>query len=117
VVPSGCQRASQALVATGFGYAADVREVQAQVIARVLPQIRDIRRLGSAALDMAWLAGGRCDAYFERGVKHWDIAAGMLLCTGTGLEIRELAPLGAAPAGLVVAHPELAAELAPILEG
>ncbi len=82
----------------------------------MLPQIRDIRRLGSAALDMAWLAGGRCDAYFERGVKHWDIAAGMLLCTGTGLEIRELAPLGGAPAGLLVAHPELADELAPHLE-
>ena len=117
VAPSGCRQASQALVATGFGYAAEVRQVQAQVIARVLPQIRDIRRLGSAALDMAWLVGGRCDAYFERGVKHWDIAAGLALCAGTGLEVRELAPLGAAPAGLVVAHPELAAELAPHLEG
>ena len=117
VAASGCQEAAQALVVTGFGYAREVREVQARVIAGVLPRIRDIRRLGSAALDMAWMAGGRCDAYFERGVKHWDIAAGVLLCRTAGLEIRELAPLGAAPAGLLVAHPALADELGPWLEG
>jgi myo-inositol-1(or 4)-monophosphatase len=112
---SGCREVGQALVATGFGYAAEVRAVQAQVIADVLPHIRDIRRLGSAALDMAWLAGGRVDAYFERGVKHWDVAAGMLLCRRAGLEIRELPALREAPAGLLVGHPELCDQLHPLL--
>jgi myo-inositol-1(or 4)-monophosphatase len=112
---SGCRVAGQALVATGFGYDADVRAVQAQVIADVLPHVRDIRRLGSAALDLAWLAGGRVDGYFERGVKHWDVAAGMLLCRQAGLEIRELSALRAAPPGLLVAHSALADQLEPLL--
>src|SRR5205807_6291231 len=65
-----------AMVATGFGYEASVRERQAAVVARVLPQVRDIRRVGAAALDLAWCSCGRFDAYYERGVKPWDIAAG-----------------------------------------
>jgi myo-inositol-1(or 4)-monophosphatase len=98
VAPTGCRTASQALVATGFGYAAEVREVQAQGDrARAAADPRHpALGLGGARHGLA--RGGRCDAYFERGVKHWDIAAGMALCAGTGLEVRELAPLGAAPA-------------------
>ena len=65
-----------ALVATGFGYDAEVRAAQAEVVARLLPRVRDIRRFGCAALDLAWTAAGRYDAYYERGVKHWDFAAG-----------------------------------------
>ena len=59
-----------ALVATGFGYDAAVRRAQAAQVAELLPQVRDIRRLGSAALDLAWTAAGRYDAYYERGVQR-----------------------------------------------
>ena len=67
------------MVATGFGYDARVRAAQAAVVARLLPQVRDIRRLGSAALDLAWLAAGRYDAYYEYGLNAWDWAAGEML--------------------------------------
>ena len=100
-----------ALVATGFGYDAGVRESQARVIARLLPRVRDVRRFGAAALDLAWTAAGRYDAYFERGVKRWDIAAGALLCTRAGLAVRELAPAPPADAGILVAPPALVDEL------
>jgi myo-inositol-1(or 4)-monophosphatase len=92
-----------ALVATGFGYESDVRRRQAEVVARVLPLVRDIRRAGSAALDMAWTAAGRLDAFYERGVKPWDIAAGELLCTAAGLEVRRLQAGDGLPAGVVAA--------------
>jgi len=97
-----------ALVATGFGYDARVREVQAGVIARLLPRVRDIRRLGAAALDLCWVAAGRYDAYFERGVNHWDVAAGQLLCQRTGLALRELPAAPPAGPGLLVAPPAMA---------
>ena len=63
---------ANALVATGFGYEADVRAAQAEISGRLLPRVRDIRRLGSSAIDLAWTAAGRYDAYYERGVKLWD---------------------------------------------
>ena len=100
-----------ALVATGFGYDADVRARQAQTLQRVLPRVRDVRRGGSAALDLAWTALGRCDAYWERGVKTWDVAAGALLCARAGLEVHELPAAAGLPAGVLAAPPALAAEL------
>jgi myo-inositol-1(or 4)-monophosphatase len=100
-----------ALVATGFGYDAAVRESQARVVARLLPRVRDVRRLGAAALDLAWAAAGRYDAYYERGVKHWDIAAGALICARAGLAVHQLAPAPPADGGLLVAAPAIAAEL------
>lgn len=104
-----------ALVATGFGYDAAVREAQARVLARLLPLVRDVRRLGSAALDLAWAAAGRYDAYFERGIKHWDVAAGALICRRAGLEVVPLPPAPPAEAGMLVAPPALAAELAALV--
>jgi myo-inositol-1(or 4)-monophosphatase len=104
-----------AMVSTGFGYDAGVRAVQAQVVARLLPQVRDIRRLGSAALDLAWLAAGRYDAYYEYGLNAWDWAAGEMLCTAVGMQTRHLDPLPPAGAGLLVARPELIDELAAIV--
>jgi myo-inositol-1(or 4)-monophosphatase len=98
---------ASALVATGFGYEAQVRARQAEVVARLLPLVRDIRRAGSAALDMAWTAAGRLDAFYERGVKPWDIAAGELLCAAVGLQERELQARDGLPAGVVVAPPAL----------
>jgi myo-inositol-1(or 4)-monophosphatase len=106
-----------ALVATGFAYDASVRARQADVVRRVLPRVRDVRRGGSAALDLAWTALGRCDAYWERGVKAWDVAAGALLCARAGLELHELAPAGGMPSGLLAAPPALAPDLLALVGG
>ncbi|MEV0593594.1 inositol monophosphatase family protein [Nonomuraea cavernae] len=75
---------SRALVATGFGYGADRRAVQGEVVAAVLPRVRDIRRGGSCAIDLCSVAAGRVDAYYERGVNHWDFAAAGLVATEAG---------------------------------
>ena len=100
-----------AMVATGFGYDAEVRRLQAAVVARLLPHVRDIRRLGSAALDLAWTAAGRYDAYYERGLNNWDRAAGELLCRRAGLAIRDLAPAPPAGDGVLVAPHAIIDEL------
>ncbi len=102
---------ARALVATGFGYDADVRRAQGALIADLLPRIRDIRRAGSAALDLAWTAAGRHDAYFEVGVKPWDVAAGALICREAGLNVADLPAAGVLPAGIAVGPPALLAEL------
>jgi myo-inositol-1(or 4)-monophosphatase len=98
---------ASAMVATGFSYDARVRAAQAQVLTRVLPRVRDVRRFGSAALDLAWTAVGRYDAYFERTVKPWDIAAGTLICEASGLRVVELSEREDLPWGILVAAPEL----------
>ena len=100
-----------ALVGTGFGYDADVRRAQAAVAARLLPDVRDIRRFGSAAIDLAWTACGRLDAYYEHGLNAWDLAAGRLLCERAGLEVHDLAPVGPSGPGVLVSPPALAAPL------
>jgi myo-inositol-1(or 4)-monophosphatase len=102
-----------ALVATGFAYDADVRATQAEVVARLVPRVRDVRRMGGAALDLAWTAAGRFDAYYERGVQIWDTAAGSLLCKCVGLGVRELPAAGELPSGIVVTSDEL---IGPLLE-
>jgi myo-inositol-1(or 4)-monophosphatase len=104
-----------AMVATGFGYDAEVRRLQADVVARLLPQVRDIRRLGSAALDLAWTAAGRYDAFYERGLNAWDLAAGELLCRRAGLAVARLEPAPPAADGVVVAPPALLWALVPIV--
>jgi myo-inositol-1(or 4)-monophosphatase len=104
-----------ALVGTGFGYDAEVRRAQAAVAARLLPDVRDLRRFGSAAVDLAWTACGRLDAYYEHGLNAWDLAAGRLICERAGLEVRDLPPVGPSGPGVVVAPPALMAALAPRL--
>jgi myo-inositol-1(or 4)-monophosphatase len=106
-----------ALVATGFAYDADVRSHQAAVLTRVLPRVRDIRRAGSAALDLAWAACGRFDAYYERGIKPWDWAAGGLIAERAGLALRELAADGDVPFGILAASPALLDELVGLVLG
>jgi len=108
---------ASAMVATGFAYAASVRAAQAEVFARVVPRVRDIRRFGSAALDLAWTAAGRYDAYFERTVKPWDIAAGTLICECAGLSVRELPVYENLPWGILVASPVLVEELLELVGG
>ena len=106
-----------AMVSTGFGYDAEVRAAQAAVVARLLPQVRDIRRFGSAALDLAWTAAGRYDAFYEYGLNAWDRAAGEMLCTAAGLQVRDLDPLPSTGPGILVARGELIEELAAIVSG
>lgn len=110
-----CEDLGQALVATGFSYDARVRAAQAEVFARLIPRVRDIRRLGSAALDLTWTAAGRYDAYFERTVKPWDIAAGVLVCRRAGLWVGELAAREGLPWGTMAAASGIAEELAELI--
>lgn len=79
-----------ALVATGFAYRAERRRWQAQVAAAVIPAVRDIRRLGSAALDLCWTGAGRFDAYFEWGLNPWDLSAGALVAAESGAVVQVL---------------------------
>jgi myo-inositol-1(or 4)-monophosphatase len=67
------------LLGTGFGYSPDRRAVQGRLLAELLPQVRDVRRLGSAALDLCMVAAGRLDAHYEHGLNVWDWAAGALI--------------------------------------
>lgn len=100
---------AEMLVATGFNYVAEMRAQQGAAVARLLPHIRDIRRIGSAALDLAALAAGRLDGYVEQGLKPWDLAAGGLLVTEAGLELAGLA--GQADERLTMAaRPDVARE-------
>jgi myo-inositol-1(or 4)-monophosphatase len=101
-----------ALVATGFSYREERRGAQAEVARRVLTRVRDIRRAGAAALDLAWLAAGRLDGYYEHGLSPWDWAAGRLLVTEAGGATQELP---GDPPGLVAAAPALLAELAELV--
>jgi myo-inositol-1(or 4)-monophosphatase len=104
---------AEALVATGFGYDAAWRAEQAEVIRRLLPAVRDIRRAGSAALDLSWLAAGRLDAYYERGLNAWDWAAGSLLVSEAGGAVE---PLSGAPDGLIAGPASLVTALRPLVE-
>jgi myo-inositol-1(or 4)-monophosphatase len=79
-----------ALVATGFGYDRHRRRHQAELLVEILPRVRDIRRFGSAALDLCAVASGRVDAYFERGLNMWDLAAGWLIASEAGAVVGNL---------------------------
>jgi myo-inositol-1(or 4)-monophosphatase len=107
---------SVSLIGTGFGYDAGLRERQATVAAALLPRVRDVRRVGAAALDLAWTAAGRLDAYYERGVQPWDIAAGTLICARAGLQVRELTARDGLPDGVLAAPAGLADALASIVD-
>ena len=96
-----------ALVATGFSYAAAQRAAQGQVAAAVLPQVRDIRRAGSAATDLCSVAAGRVDAYYEQGVHDWDVAAGGLIAREAGAVMGGLLGLPAGEAMTIAAVPGL----------
>ena len=98
---------AESLVVTGFAYDPAVRARQAEIVARLVPRARDIRRMGSAALDLAWLAAGRYDAYYERTVKWWDVAAGTLLCRRAGLEVRDLPEREGMPYGVAAGNAPL----------
>lgn len=90
--PASTVELGRTLVGTGFSYRADQREWQARVVSHLLPRVRDIRRGGSAALDLCWVAAGRLDAHVERGLAPWDHAAGALIAAEAGAPVRRPAP-------------------------
>jgi myo-inositol-1(or 4)-monophosphatase len=111
IVGSSRSELATAMVATGFGYDAAVRGRQAAVVTRLLPRVRDIRRAGAAAIDLAWCACGRFDAYYERGIHRWDVAAGALIARRAGLTVTELPASDEDDVGVVVAPEGLIQEL------
>jgi myo-inositol-1(or 4)-monophosphatase len=104
-----------ALVATGFAYDADRRRRQAQVLVEVIPLVRDIRRFGAAAIDLCNVACGRVDAYYERGLSPWDLAAGVLIATEAGAVVRSLDERPVREGSLMAAAPGIADELHSLL--
>ena len=104
---------SMALLGTGFGYSRRRRAIQAALLAQMLPMVRDVRRIGSAALDLCMVAAGRLDALYEHGLQVWDRAAGALIAAEAGARVLVPTPDGSGfGAGLVVAAaPGIADEL------
>jgi myo-inositol-1(or 4)-monophosphatase len=101
----------QALVGTGFGYHSGRRQVQGEIIAKLLPHVRDIRRGGSAAVDLCSVAAGRMDAFFERGLNYWDYAAGGLIAREAGAMVGGLGGQPESTSMAVAAGPELYRQL------
>jgi fructose-1,6-bisphosphatase/inositol monophosphatase family enzyme len=101
----------RALVGTGFGYDPGRRQVQGEVVAALLPHVRDIRRGGSAAVDLCSVAAGRLDAFYERGLNYWDFAAGGLIAREAGALVGGLAGRAESTSMAVAAGPGLYQQL------
>tara|TARA_B100000686_G_scaffold339935_1_gene414826 strand:- start:368 stop:1168 length:801 start_codon:yes stop_codon:yes gene_type:complete len=78
------------LIATGFSYSADQRKLQGKLLSHIIHEISDIRRIGSAAVDLCWVAAGRVDAFFEEGLNYWDYAAGSLIALEAGAVFKRI---------------------------
>jgi myo-inositol-1(or 4)-monophosphatase len=107
---------AEAVLATGFGYDSALRGRQAQLLARLLPRVGNLRRLGSAALDLCFLAAGRLDLYYEGPLGEWDYAAGLLIAEEAGAATSGLAGRPAGSRLVAAAHPAVAAEFFGLLE-
>lgn len=106
----------RALVATGFGYDSDRRAQQVAVLGGIIREVRDIRRMGAASVDLCSVAAGRVDGYYELGLAEWDLAAGTLIAIESGARVEEIDGGPPRPSGRVVAaHPELWPQLAELL--
>ncbi|HEX4289504.1 MAG TPA: inositol monophosphatase family protein [Trebonia sp.] len=105
----------QALVGTGFGYRKERRKVQGEVVAAMLPQVRDIRRIGVASVDLCAVAAGRLDGFYERGLNYWDWAAGALVATEAGAVVGGLNGEPVSSSMAVAAGPGLFGPLASAL--
>ncbi len=106
----------RAVVGTGFGYDRERRERQGRVAAHLLPLVADLRRIGSAALDLCSVASGRLDAYFEAGLNPWDHAAGVLIAQEAGCEVSGLHGRVAGDRFVGAAGPDLAEDFFALLE-
>jgi myo-inositol-1(or 4)-monophosphatase len=104
------------LVATGFGYRAEQRRAQGAIVAELLPRVRDIRRYGSAALDLCSLAAGRVDAYFEQHLNPWDFAAGALVAAEAGAVVTGLPGRPLAEPLAIAVSPAVAEEFVALLD-
>jgi len=111
IAASRSDHLGRAMIATGFAYDSALRERQAQVVVGLLPNVRDVRRFGAAAIDLCWTACGRVDAYYERGLNSWDLAAGALICERAGVALRGLRAVDGLPCGVVAAPPAIVDEL------
>ncbi|MFI2240216.1 inositol monophosphatase family protein [Streptomyces chrestomyceticus] len=107
---------SQALIGTGFAYLSERRAAQAEVLRTLLPQVRDIRRGGSAAIDLCDVACGRLDGYYERGLNPWDMAAGALIAREAGALTGGRPGEPASNDLVVAASPDVFGTLQPLLE-
>ena len=101
----------QSLVATGFAYDSGMRGRQGDVIRQLLPLVRDIRRMGTASLDLCFVACGRLDAYFERTLSPWDHAAGALIAQEAGATVKGRGDAAASREFLLAGHPDLVVRL------
>jgi myo-inositol-1(or 4)-monophosphatase len=117
IAVSDADELASALIGTGFSYSARRRGLQAAVLPRLLPLVRDIRRYGVAALDLCWVACGRLDGYFEAGGQPWDVAAGLLIAAEAGAAVSGLDGGPVAPESVMVAAPGVAAALFELLIG
>jgi myo-inositol-1(or 4)-monophosphatase len=97
----------RALIGTGFGYLAGRRKIQGEVVAAMLPQVRDIRRIGVASVDLCAVAAGRLDGFYERGLNYWDWAAGALVAAEAGALAGGLDGRPVSQSLTVVAGPDL----------
>jgi len=102
---------SKALVVTGFSYLPGERAAAAAILPALITRVRDVRRLGAAALDLAWVAAGRLDGYYETPISHHDVVAGTLLVLEAGGRVEPLPSVGPTGAGVVAAGPGLFAHL------
>ena len=106
---------SAALVGTGFSYLAHRRVAQAKRVARLLPEVRDIRRFGSAALDLCMVACGRLDAYYEEHLNSWDLAAGVLIASESGAITSNFSGGSATPEATIASAPGVHADLVALI--
>ena len=106
-----------ALVATGFSYDPARRTRQAAVLTQVVPKVRDIRRFGAAAVDLCSVACGRVDAYYERGLAPWDLAAGGLIAAEAGAVVSDFEGGPAGFEGVLAATPGVADALLALVAG
>lgn len=102
---------SLALVATGFSYDSGTRAGQGSVVRQLLPQVRDLRRMGAAVIDFCWLAQGRLDGYFEQSLNPWDLAAGALIAREAGIVVRGVHGQDEREGVMVAAKPGIAEAL------
>ena len=106
---------ASALIATGFGYVAAQRATQGRIIAKVLGHVRDVRRFGSAALDLSWVAAGRYDGYFESVENPWDWMAGAMFVREAGGQVTQLEPKDPAFPRIIASGPGVHDDLVTLL--
>lgn len=106
LVPTPPPTLDKVLLATGFSYSGPRRRAQMLVLADVIAEVRDIRRMGAAAMDLCGVAAGRVDAYYELGLSVWDFAAGALIANEAGYTVRSLNSEDLRGASILVSHPQ-----------